>query len=322
MSTQSLRELLESELAALSDCDEDDSIDDEVEYGTKGLSKIDRILEAPKSDVDDGDNILSSLDEWRLLMESSEQAERRLQNMELSFNNCLRDETEPLAVASIRSTAEDSFVVDLDRFPDSHPADTVIFAGGRQIISDVTTTNVNQQDNDAITKELLDLMHCMIEAVERSAPIIRAPALKPVMTRIDWSKLPNVIGEDDIIEEDNASSGIANLVNSIAQVAPYIDATSYSSGDVERTKRSTEMQEQLKTAEDNLLLDADSAQEKAMQLRKRLHDKKMRMEDELGALKRDQSSVRRLFDVLSVLLFPSDLSTGSIKHYNILNIQL
>ena len=255
-------------------------------------------------------------------MESSEQAERRLQNMELSFNNCLLDETEPLAVVSIRSTAEDSFVVDLDRFPDSHPADDVIFAGGRQVISGVTPTNDNQQDHDIIRKELLDLMHCMIEAVERSAPIIRAPALKPVMTRIDWSQLPHVIGEDDIIEEDNASSGIANLVNSIAQVAPYIDATSYSSGDVERTKRSTEMQEQLKTAEDNLLLDADSAQEKAMQLRKRLHDKKLRMEDELGALKRDQSSVRNLFDVLSGLLFPSDLSIGSIKHYKILNIQI
>ncbi len=232
-------------------------------------------------------------------MESSEQAERRLQNMELSFNNCLLDETEPLAVVPIRSTAEDTCVVDLDRFPDSHPADDVIFAGGRQIISDVTATNVNQQDLDAITTELLDLMHCMIEAVERSAPIIRAPALKAVMTRIDWSQLPHVIGEDDIIGEDNASSGVANLVN-IAQVAPYIDATSYSSGDVERTKRSTEMQEQLKTAEDNLLLDADSAQEKAMQLRKRLHDKKLRMEDELGALKRDQSSVRRLFFMYSL----------------------
>jgi hypothetical protein len=317
MSTQSLRELLESELAALSDCDDDDSVDDDLNYAAEGLCKSDRNVEVLKSGVDDGDNVLSSLDEWRLLMESSEEAERRLQNMKLSFDDCLLDENEPVAVVSTSSAAEDTCVVDLDRFPASHPADEVIFTAGCQIISDVTATKDNEQDDDIIKKELLDLMDCMIEAVERSAPIIRAPALQPVLTNIDWSQLPHLIGEDDVIGEDSASSSILNLMNSKEQVVPYIDATSYSSGDVERTKRSTEMQEQLRTAEDNLLLDADSANKKAMQLKQRLHDKKQRMEDELDALKKEQSSVRKRFrGVLSpslMLLFPSDVSLGSIK---------
>jgi hypothetical protein len=301
MSTQSLRELLDSELAALSDCDDDDSNDDDLDFAAEGSCKNDRNVRDLRSEADDGDNILSSLDEWRLLMESSEQAERRLQNMKLSFNNGLSEESEPLAVVLTRSVAEDTCVVDLDCFPDSHPADDVISTAGRQIISDVTPTKGNQQDDDIIIKELLDLMDCMIEAVERSAPIIRAPTLKPVWTSIDWSQLPHVIGEDDVIVEDSASSGILNVANSEEVVVPYIEATSYSTVNVELAKRSTEMQEQLKTAADNLLLDADSANEKAMRLKQLLHDKKRRMEDELGALKRDQSSVRRLFVLYSPL---------------------
>ena len=292
MSTQSLRELLESELAALSDCDENDLSDDDLDYGAVGICENYRNLVALRSDIDDGDDKLSSLDEWRLLMESSEQAERRLQNMEMSFNNCLVEEDE----RTIRNTPVDTCAGDLVHFPASHSVDDVTFGGGHQIEIDLISSTDYEQNDENIMVELLELMQCMIEAVERSAPIINAPALKPALTSIDWSQLPHVIGEEDVF------TGNSNLTVNKELVTPYFDVISNSSGDVERAKQSTERQQQLKATEDNLLLDANSANQKATILKQRLLEKKQRMEVELGALKRDQSSVRISFrDVLSAL---------------------
>ena len=85
MSSQSLRDILDAELAALSDCDDDELYEEDLELSTTSYTGTATVEDSPfSSDVTDKTR---SLDEWQLLIDSSEQAERRFQSMSVILSD-------------------------------------------------------------------------------------------------------------------------------------------------------------------------------------------------------------------------------------------
>ena len=87
MTSLSLRELFDAELAALSDCDDAELTDEDSDLYAKSydgtVAGEDGLFSRDVTDE------TKSLDEWQLLIQSSEQAERRFQGMRFALNDDL-----------------------------------------------------------------------------------------------------------------------------------------------------------------------------------------------------------------------------------------
>lgn len=289
MSSQSLRELLAAELAALSDCDDAELTDEDPDLyaasydgtvaGEDGLFSRDVTDET------------KSLDEWQLLIQSSEQAERRFEGMRLSLNDHFSrtekgqiSEAEP-AIGLTSKTSSDISNHDPTVFwcPDNLNVTSVEEnLPPVRVIHGVEYSDVQEDSN--LRAEVVELMNSMIEAVLSSSPIIRAPLLqfKLIPQNIDWSSLPQILGDEDIFYDAISTSCDLNLATH----------TTYDNEDDDQSKIIIEKKIQLKIAEDNLLLISKKASEVATQRKIELVERRRCMEEELGLYKREKLSVR------------------------------
>lgn len=289
MSSQSLRELLDAELAALSDCDDAELTDEDSHLcaasydgtvaGEDGLFSRDVTDET------------TSPDEWQLLIQSSEQAERRFQGMRLSLNDHLgwtergqRSEAEP-AIGLPSQTSSDISKHDPTVF--WCPDNLIVTSVEEKIRPACVTYAVEHsdvQEDSNLRAEVIELMNSMIDAVLCSAPIIRDPLLqfKSIPQIIDWSSLPQILEDEDIFYDAISTSCDWSLATD----------TTYDNEDDDQSKIIIERKIHLKIAEDNLLLISDKASEVASQRRIELVERRRCMEEELGLYKREKSSVR------------------------------
>ena len=283
MSSLSLRDLLDADLAALSDCDD---ADDSELYATSSDGTVTFEDSIFSSDVTDE---IKSPNEWQLLIESSEQAEQRFESMRISLSDDFsragehqRFEAKP--AVSLRSQASSDI---------SNHDSTISWC-----VNDFNVSSKNlrleylmndmrysegQEDEDLRT-EVIELMNSMIEAVLGSALIIGAPLLqlKLIPQVIDWSLLPQMLQDDNTIYDAVVSCSDLNLASEIT----------YDVGDNEEPKNVFERKNRLKVAECNLLLIFNQANESAVQRKIELLERRRCMEDELGLYKKEKSSVR------------------------------
>jgi hypothetical protein len=298
MSSQSLRELLDAELAALSDCDDAELTDEDSDlFATSYDGTVAGEDGLFSRDVTDE---TKSLDEWQLLIQSSEQAERRFQEMRFLLNDDLsrlekdqRVEVEPV----IGPPSQTSSIHDPSIFwcPNNLNVTSVQENLRPAYVLHHVECCEGQQDG-VLRAEVIELMDSMIEAVLRSAPITRAPLLqfKSIPQAIDWSSLPQILQDEDIFYDAVSSSSDLNLVADIT----------HDDGDDEQSKIIIERKIQLKIAEDNLLLISDKASEVALQRKVELEERRRRMEDELGLYKREKSSVRMFCNPIDIEISP------------------
>ena len=293
MSAESLRQILEAELAALSDCDEDDDTYDNLDSGDEEVDS-NRSIRYGLS-IDEETNI-ASLDEWKLLLASYEQADKRFEGLQLSFTDgfdgVVRSQVTDQDESPNKSAGQKRNAL-VSAIDDESYGSPIASSHRLDVCESVSTKPVAVQevcetaDQEAIMQELKEIIQYMIEAIERSAPIIRASVPKFAVTVIDLSLLPQLIGDDDQTKE------IASISSS-REYNLYSDLNSYSesNGNNVQAKRTAEINTRLSEVENNLLTDADSAIEKALQRKKLLQARKLLMEEELAIWKRLQSLVR------------------------------
>ena len=301
MSSQSLRELLEAELAALSDCDDAELTDKDSDlYATSYDGTVAGEDGLFSRDVTDE---TKSLDEWQLLIQSSEQAERRFQGMRFSLNDDLscpgegqRVEVEP----AIGLPSQTSSIHDPSIFwcPNNLNVTSVEDNLRPACVLHVVECCEGQEDGELRT-EVIELLNSMIEAVLRSAPITRAPLLqfKSIPQAIDWSSLPQILQDEDTFYDAVSSSSSSSDLNLATDIT-------YDDGDDEQSKIIIERKIQLKIAEDNLLLISNKASEIALQRKVELVERRRRMEEELGQYKREKSSVRMFCSPVAIEISP------------------
>jgi hypothetical protein len=286
MSSQSLRELLDAELAALSDCDDAELTDEDSDlYATSYDGTVAGEDGFFLRDVKDE---TKSLNEWQLLIQSSEQAERRFQGMRFSLNDDLsrpgkgqRVEVEP----AIGLPSQTVSIHDPSIFWCPNNLNVTSVEENLQPVNELHVVECCEGHEDGdLRAEVIELMNSMIEAVLRGAPITRAPLLqfKSIPQAIDWSSLPQIFQDEDAFCNASASSSHLNFA---------ADRT-YDDGDDEQSKIIIERKIQLKIAEDNLLLISNKASEVALQRKVELVERRRRMEEELGLYQREKSSVR------------------------------
>jgi hypothetical protein len=298
MSSQSLRELLDAELAALSDCDDAELTDEDSDiYATSYDGTVAGEDGLFSRDVTDE---TKSLDEWQLLIQSSERAERRFQGMRFSLNDDLnrpgkgqRFEVEPAIGLPIQTSSIDDPSIFLG--PNNLNVTSVEENLRPTYVLQVVECCEGQVDGD-LRAEVIELMNSMIEAVLSSAPIIRAPLwqFKSIPQAIEWSSLPQILQDDDAFCNASASSSQLNFATDIT----------YDNGDDEQSKIIIERKIQLKIAEDNLLSISNKASEVALQRKVELVERRRCMEEELGLYKREKSSVRMFCSPVAIEISP------------------
>ena len=301
MSSQSLRDLLDAELAALSDCDDDELYEDDSELCTTSCNGTTTVEDSPfSSDVTDKTR---SLDEWQLLIESSEQAERRFQSMSVMLSDGFYR-----AEKHSQSEAESAIGIQYQASSNGSNHDPTISWYLDNLASACVEEGLLPNDltpsmgygevleDENLRAEVIELMNSMIEAVLSSAPIVRAPLLQLhlIPQVVDWSLLPKIL-QDDIVVDDAVVS--FSKLNNAAEI---ID----DGEDDEQSKNIVERKIQLKIAQDNLLLISNRANEAELLERKRC------MEEELGLLKKETSSVRIFFQS----------PTGNIRMHPIIDL--
>lgn len=294
MSSQSLRDILDAELAALSDCDDDELYEEDLELSTTSYTGTATVEDSPfSSDVTDKTR---SLDEWQLLIDSSEQAERRFQSMSVILSDGFyRAEKHSLSEAesaigiqyqasSNGSNHDPTISWYLDKLASACIEDESLLPN--DLTPNMGYVEVLEDEN--LRAEVIELMNSMIEAVLSSAPTVRAPLLQLqlIPQAVDWSLLPKIL-QDDIVLDDTVVS--FSELNNAAGITDDGE-------DDEQSKNIIERKIQLKMAQDNLLLISNRANEVALQRKAELLERKRCMEVELGLLKKETSSVRMFFE--------------------------
>ena len=283
---------MEAELAALSDCDEDDDSFDNLDLGIRAVDSTGIAGCGFSIEAEDEETNIGSLDEWKLLLASSEQADQRFQGLQLSFADRFDDaDCSEVTDQDGSPNERDSHIRNglVSAFDDESHSGAIASFHGLDEFDSFSAKSVAVDgiceilDQEEIMEELKEIIQYMIEAVERSAPIIKASVLKSVVTVIDLSLLPQIIGDDDQTEKISAMSS-SREYDSFSDIKRYSENNE---NDVQ-AKRTAEINMRLSEAENNLLTDADSATEKALQRKKLLHARKLQMEEELAVLKRHQ----------------------------------
>jgi hypothetical protein len=136
----------------------------------------------------------------------------------------------------------------------------------------------SEESGREINSELKELLVYMIEAVERSAPIIKMPVHIPRETVIDLSLLPQIIGDDDSFPTNRTSRVEVKIDDYLIEEAEFV---------VSKMR-----QEELKDAAESLKNEADLAAQNDRIRKIQMQERKARMEAELKAHKKDEASVR------------------------------
>ena len=292
MSSQSLRDLLDAELAALSDCDDDELYADGSELCTTSHDGTSTAEDCPfSSDVTDK---TKSFDEWQLLIESSQQAERRFQSMNVMLSDGFyRTEKHP------QSEVESTTGIQYQASSNGSNHDPTISWYLDNLTSACVEENLQPDhlmpnvgygaklEDENLRAEVIELMNSMIEAVLSSAPTVRAPLLQLQLTPlvVDWSLLPKMLQDDKELDDTVVSFSELNIATGITD----------DDEDDEQSKNIIERKIQLKMAQDNLLLISNRANEVALQRKAELLERKRCVEEELGLFKKETSSVRIFF---------------------------
>lgn len=274
MSAAELRELLEAELALLSDNEDDDSLEDFIERETKAENGFNSYHESAITE-------LSGVNEvWSHLMESAALAEARFQGIEKSIINdqALSDYKQvfysPLVNYSVKA-ANDS-----------------------EVILDPSLNVENIEIDMTLITELKDLMNSMIEAVERCATIVPVSHLERKFIVIDLSLLPQLhIDDDNGISYRDSVVNTSRLNNDVISAEEEADMQS-----------SLARQKKLNDAEQKLRNDAKAANHEALERRKNILERKKLMDEELRQLKKERALVKNKLND-NMMMIMSILST-------------
>jgi hypothetical protein len=261
MSAAELRELLEAELALLSDDEEDDSLEDFTQHESKAENDFNNYHESAITE-------LSGVNEdWNHLMESAALAEARFQGIEKSIINdqALSDYKQVLY-----SPIENS---------------SIKAANDSEVILDPSQNVENIEIDMTLITELKDLMNSMIEAVERCAPIVPVSHLERKVIVIDLSLLPQLH-----IDDDNGISYRDSVVNTSRLNNDVISAEEEEA----EMQRSLARQRKLDDAEEKLRNDAKAANNEALERRKNMLERKKLMDEELRLLKKERALVKNM----------------------------
>ena len=303
MSAQELRDILDAELAELSDCDVSDETDDlDQSYITEKFRYYGNVGDICKDE--DERSCLDNVEEWQELMRSAAQVEERIKGMMIS----LSDNFETLVHSGIndvghelqtheaqfnlsdivRSSAVESCCYSAVNNASDHPLRTTQSYHGSNILSTSYCGHeeVGAQETDAITlEELKELMNFVIEAVERSAPINRIQLPKIAHRAIDLSSLPQEIKDenDDHIQFVRQDGDNLDFSQNFHQESRDFEI---------QTQQSMINERSLNATADVLRYEAVVASERIL-ARKEIHlERKRIMEQELLAHRVDISVVR------------------------------
>ena len=303
MSAQELRDILDAELAELSDCDVSDETDDlDQSYITEKFRYYENVGDICTDE--DETSCLDNVEEWQELMSSAAQVEERIQGMMIS----LSDNFETLIYSGIDdvghelqthdahfnlpdivcSSAVESCCYSVVKNASDHPLRTTQSYHDSNILSTSYCEHeeFGAQDTDVITlEELKVLMNFVIEAVERSAPINIIQLPKIAHRAIDFSSLPQEIKDDN---DDH--------IQFVGQDGDNLDVSENflpDSCDYEiQTQQSIINERALNATADVLRYEAVVASERIL-ARKEVHrERKKIMEQELLAHRVDVSVVR------------------------------
>jgi hypothetical protein len=318
MSAQELRDLLEAELAELSDND-DDSVDDfsstiELTYDSNIFENKQLLNEF----CNDEEN-----EEWRHLLESSAMAEKRFLGLETSLisnfqplSQALHQHSKPrndsalvpiklieigLELISHEAGASADTPIDTSRTkgfdsPEKESRDDTDMKNDIEL--DIEKNAKKDVEHDLrydleqdllLMAELRDVIDHMIEAVERSAPIIPSLQLEMKPIFIDWSSLPQMLLDD---ENDSTDNQITleddSIINSVS--APSATARDSNVDEINR-QHALRRQQELEKVEGKLRLDGEIAEQNMMERKKIVNRKKLAMEEELKVFKKEQALV-------------------------------
>lgn len=303
MSVQELRDLLEAELAELSDCDELDASDDlDWAYDNAEFRSYEKRADSGlHSDVEKVSS-LDDIEEWQQLMRSSAQVDERIQGMKIS----LADDFESLSFSRFDRASSKSQINDSCHGVTDTTTSTLVESCSNSAINntaDYSLLAVNPSDCDSISDfmatdeegvlkidmitfgELKELMNFIIEAVERSAPIITIPLAKAVCDAIDKSDLPKEIRDEN---EDY----ISDLV--LYQTTSDSNPTSYPGGNYFelQTRQPMDSEKALNESAEILRYEAALAKEKSLAWKGQLLERKRIIEEELREHRSCLASVR------------------------------
>jgi hypothetical protein len=261
MSAAELRELLEADLALLSDDEEDDSLEDFTQHEIKEENKFDSFHEFTITELS------GSNEDWKHLMESAALAEARFQGLEKSIINdqddqALSDCKQVLYFPTVDYSAESLYDSELILDPSQNVEDIEI---------DMT-----------LIIELKDLMNSMIEAVERCAPIVPVPHLERKAVVVDLSLLPQLH-----IDDDNGISYRDSVMNTSRMNNDTISVEEEES----EMQSSLLRQRELEDTEAKLRNDENAANNEALERRKNMVERKRVMDEELRLLKKERALV-------------------------------
>ena len=329
MSTQELRDRLLAELDKLSD---DEADLDPISYLYPDGFSEGILSEPPVESIDEKLLYLDDIEEWQQLMKSAVQIEERFHGFEISltdnFDSLSNQMPETVAETEAQTRTDDNADDKTDR-KSLHEGKTdskavLGYIGGRADVPLSALRNFkgdgaenmnqkeNQDQNDDEKKEtdeqnriniaeIKELIDFMTEAVERSAPILSVPILEARQTAVDWSLLPQMIGDydDSEIPLQNATETDENLYRNDGNNLNDIN------GDHE-LQLSMQRQDVLKDSAEILRVEAEIAEQKAADRKMVLQERKRLIEEELASVRRDTASVRA--DVIHLILFTIDLS--------------
>ena len=314
MSNQDLRDLLEAELAEISDSDGDLS-DDCLDYYNLGIHDGEQEPVGFADGIDYGDVKslhIQDIEEWQQLIESSQQMEARICGLQLSdaVQRPINSE-ENVGYESITSsksraglkTSSRTLIDQSDTLLDKAAADNG--TPSCSIVSETSGDSINMvyvtpseesadgygnkyfeepnlswlekddQQNvpgqDSIDfEELRELLKYMVDAVERSAPIVLMPRLEVRQTVVDFSLLPQLILDTDSDFVPTQSHSCED-----DEVATFIREND---ADIDLSLRS---QQVLKDSVDSLRAEADFAKSEANDRKEKLRERIRLMNEEL-----------------------------------------
>ena len=326
MSAQELRDILEAELAELSDCDGSDVTDDlDQSYTTEKFRDYENVGDICNDEEEA--SCLDNVEEWQELMSSAAQVEERIQGMMIS----LSDNFESLIYSRVDDVGREMQIPDAqlnrsDTISSSavelccssainsardHPLRTTQSDRGSNIlsISYCEHEEVDSQEIDMITfEELKDLMNFIIEAVERSAPINTIQLPKIGRRTIDLSSLPQeikdenddhirFIGEDGHIrhnqEMKDKKDDHIRFIGLDGRIMDISESSHSESSDfIKQSQQSIINERALNATADILRHEAVVASERIQARKEVLWERKRIMEEELRTHRVEVASVR------------------------------